>query len=120
MVPTIEGAQFGSITVGGESFDHDIVIRLDGNVKKRKKKLSKQRYGTSHMVSVEEAENIYDEGAERLIIGAGQYGALKLSDEARAFFQEKGCTIEVRPTPEALTAWNEAEGQTIAMFHVTC
>jgi hypothetical protein len=33
----IDGAQFGSITVDGETYDHDIVIRLSGTVKKRKK-----------------------------------------------------------------------------------
>jgi hypothetical protein len=37
MKPHIEGTNFGSITVDGETFDHDIVIRLGGAVKKRKK-----------------------------------------------------------------------------------
>ena len=74
MKPRIDGTTFGSITVDGETFDHDIVIRLSGKVKKRKKKLSKERYGTSHTVSVEEAEHIYDDGAERVIVGTGQHG----------------------------------------------
>lgn len=33
-----------------------MLIRLDGKVKKRKKKLSKAVYGTSHLVSLEEAK----------------------------------------------------------------
>ena len=37
MKPTIDGTKFGSITVDGDTFDHDIVIRLGGKVKKRKK-----------------------------------------------------------------------------------
>ena len=94
MKPVINGTKFGSITVDGETYDHDIVIRLSGKVKKRKKKLSKERYGTSHTVSMEEAEHIYDDGAEQVVVGTGQHGLLKLSDEA--------------------------EGKTIAMFHVTC
>ena len=48
MKPAIQKTKFGSITVGGEVYEHDIVIRLSGKVKKRKKKLSKQKYGTSH------------------------------------------------------------------------
>jgi hypothetical protein len=56
MKPTLDGTEFGSITVDGETFDHDIVIRLSGNVKKRMNRLSKQQYGTSHTVSLAEAE----------------------------------------------------------------
>jgi len=37
--PQIQGTEFGSITVDEEELDHDIVIRLSGKVKKRKKKL---------------------------------------------------------------------------------
>jgi hypothetical protein len=120
MEPEIQNTQFGSITVGGELYDHDIVIRLDGKVKKRKKKLSKQQYGSSHTVSLEEAEDMFDEGAERLIIGMGQYGALKLSDEALDYFRNKGCSVTLLPTPEAVRAWNEVKDKAIGMFHVTC
>src|SRR2546423_1428688 len=52
MKPRIDGTSFGSITVGGTVFEHDIIIRPDGAVKKRKKKLSKAIYGTSHMISL--------------------------------------------------------------------
>lgn len=72
MKPNIDGSKFGSITLEGETFDHDIMIRLGGKVKKRKKKLSKQQYGTSHTVSLAEAEHIYDDGAEQVIVGTGK------------------------------------------------
>ena len=98
MQPHIDGTQFGSITVDGETLDHDIVIRLGGAVKKRKKKLSKRQYGTSHTVSLDEAKDIFDDGAERVIIGSGQHGVLKLSDEAEGFFEKKGCSVDLHPT----------------------
>ena len=120
MQPHIQDTEFGSITVDEDVFDHDIVIRLSGKVKKRKKKLSKKQDGDSHTVSLAEAEHIFDDGAERLIIGSGQYGNVKLSDEAERYFKEKGCSVELHPTPEAIQVWNEAEGKTIGMFHVTC
>ncbi len=44
MKPTIDGAKFGSITIEGEKIEHDIVIRLNGDVEKRKKKLSISRH----------------------------------------------------------------------------
>ena len=120
MKPRIDRVQFGSITADGETFDHDVVIRLSGKVKRRKKKLSKQHYGTSHTVSLDEAKQIYDDGAEKLIIGNGQQGLLKLSEEAESFFEHKGCAVTLLPTPEAVEIWNQAEGKVIAMFHVTC
>ena len=53
-------------TLAGEILDHDIVIRLNGKIKKRKKKLSKQQYGTSHTVSLAEAENTLAAARQRL------------------------------------------------------
>jgi hypothetical protein len=93
---------------------------LSGEVKKRKKKLSKAKYGTSHIVSLEEAENIFETGAKLLIIGSGQSGCLRLSEAAAGFLNQQGCLVQLMPTPEALTAWNAAQGAVIAMFHVTC
>ena len=68
--------QFGSITLEGVVYDHDVLVRPDSTVKRRKKKLSKAVYGTSHTISLAEAKYVYGqgEGAERLIIGAGSTG----------------------------------------------
>lgn len=120
MRPSIDGTEFGSITIAGERYEHDIVIRLSGKVKKRKKKLSKAKYGTSHKVSLAEAEDIFDAGAKQLILGAGQSGRVELSDEAEAYFRKHGCSVQLLPTPQAIRAWNAAKGAVIGMFHVTC
>lgn len=120
MKPHIDHTEFGSITIAGECIEHDVVLRLDGSVEKRKKKLSKERYGTSHIVSLAEARDIYDEGAERLIVGAGQEGNVELSEEAAGYFAQKACKVKRYPTPEAVAKWNEAKGKVIGMFHVTC
>lgn len=120
MKPRIDKTKFGSITINGGTYDYDIIIRLSGAVKKRKKKLSKAIFGTSHILSLPEAEHVYDEGAQCLIIGTGQTGLVKISDEAGAFFASKGCKVELFPTPDALNSWNEAEGAVIGLFHITC
>src|SRR5437879_9151534 len=91
--PKIESTEFGSITIAGRVYRHDVVIRLAGKVEKRKKGLSKQVYSTSHFISLEEARQVYQEGAERLIVGSGQSGMVKLSDEATEFFKRKGCAV---------------------------
>ena len=120
MKPRIDHTRFGSITIEGTVFEHDIIVRLNGQVEKRKKKLSKAVYGTSHIVSLDEARYIYEDGAERLVIGAGQQGLVKLSSEAAEYLQQVKCQVELLPTPEAIQAWNQAEGAVIGLFHVTC
>jgi len=74
----------------------------------------------SHIISLEEAEHVYQEGAERLIVGSGQSGMVKLSDEAVQYFRRKGCKVELMPTPAAIRAWNDAKGAVIGLFHITC
>lgn len=120
MKPKIDKTKFGSITIKGKKYEYDLVIRLDGKVEKRKKKLSKKIFGTSHTISLAEAEYVFEEGAELLIIGAGQDGMVKLSDEAADFFEKQRCAVELLPTPKAIQRWNEAKGSTIGLFHVTC
>lgn len=120
MEPKIDRTMFGSVTVDGQTYDRDIIIRLGGNIKKRKKKLSKAIYGTSHTISLDEAKHVYQKGAERLVVGAGQYGMVELSEEAAAYFEQQGCQVDLLPMKEALEAWNEAEGAVIGLFHVTC
>lgn len=120
MKPQIERTMFGSITIEGERFERDVIIRLSGKVKKRKKKLSKAVYGTSHVLSLEEAQHVYQKGAQLLILGTGQFGLVELSEEADAFFKDQGCQVDLLPMKAAIQAWNEAEGAVIGLFHVTC
>lgn len=120
MKPKIDSTTFGSITVGGKMFEYDVLIRLDGEVKKRKKKLSKAVYGTSHVISLDEARHIYQDGAERLIVGTGQSGLVELSEEAADYFRCHECPVKLLPTPAAIEAWNNVEGAVIGLFHVTC
>lgn len=120
MKPKVDGSRFGSITIDGDCIDHDVLIRLSGEVTRRHKKLSKAVYGTSHIVSLAEAEDIYEKGAGRLIVGAGQNGMVTLSAEAAAYFANKGVAVDLAPTPEAIARWNKSHGAVVGLFHVTC
>jgi hypothetical protein len=122
MKPRIDGTQFGSITLGGTVYDHDVVVCSDATVKRRKKKLSKAVYGTSHTISLAEAKYVYrqGEGAKTLFIGGGQYGRVELSPEAAEYLVGKRCAVVLLPTPEVVASWNEAKGKVIGLFHVTC
>jgi hypothetical protein len=120
MKPAMGDTGFGYISIEGSKIEHDIVVRLSGKIKKRKKKLSKSVYGTSHIVSLEEAKSIYQKGAERLIIGSGQEGMVRLSEEAVEYFKKKKCRVILQPTPKAIKYWDKAKGAVIGLFHVTC
>jgi len=116
----IDKTAFGSITVDGITYEHDIVITAEGKVKKRKKKLSKAIYGTSHIISIDEAKSVYEKGVKRLIIGTGQYDNVRLSEEAEAYFEKKGCRVRMEATPKAIKRFNKEEKTKIGLFHVTC
>ena len=120
MKPKMEATTFGSITIDGRKIKNDVVVRLDGSVKKRRKKLSKRIYGTSHTISLDEVKYVYEKGAELLIIGTGQYDLVRLSEEAQAYLQKHNCRTELAATPNAIRLWNKVQGKVIGLFHVTC
>jgi hypothetical protein len=120
MRPRIDWTRFGSVTIDGEVYEHDVLIRLGGALEKRKKKLSKAIYGTSHIISLAEARHVYQQGAELLLIGTGQSGTVTLSEEAAAYFTRHRCQVQLLPTPEVIPVWNQAEGPVIGLVHVTC
>jgi hypothetical protein len=116
----LDGTGFGWLEIEGRRHEHDVLIRLDGAVEKRKKKLSKRVYGTSHTVSLDEAKHIYEDGATTLIVGSGQYDRVRLSEEAADYFRRRDVEVQLLPTPEAIVAWNDAPQKSIGLFHVTC
>jgi hypothetical protein len=120
MKPTLSGTGFGWIDVEEERISHDILIRLDGEVAKRKKKLSKEIYGTSHKISLAEAEYIYEDGAAGVLIGGGHFGRVRLSSEAKEFFENKNLPVSIQTTPAAVKAWNKSVEKLIGLFHITC
>jgi hypothetical protein len=116
----IDGTKFGSITIDGNSYDHDVVIRLSGQVKKRKKRLSKEQYGTSHIISKAEAKAVFEKGCDEIVIGAGQEGNVHLSPEAKDYFEKKRCHVVLQPTPAAIRSFNQSRAHKIGLMHVTC
>lgn len=112
----IDSTRFGQITIDGTAYDHDVVILSDGTVKKRKKTLSKKIYGSSHTVSLEEIESFFEKGVTTLVVGTGQQGILKLSDEAESYLKEHGVEIQSAPTPR----FNQTPDPKNGLFHITC
>ncbi|WP_298377374.1 MTH938/NDUFAF3 family protein [uncultured Bradyrhizobium sp.] len=116
----IDSTTFGTITIDGKTYEHDVVVRLSGEVVKRKKKLSKKLYGSSHVLSEDEARFLFEKGCDQVVIGSGQYGNMHLSPEAEAYFERNGCKVLLKPTPEAIRKFNRSRARRIGLFHVTC
>ena len=116
----IDSTIFGAITIDGRTYEHDVVVRLSGEVVKRKKKLSKRLYGTSHVLSEDEAKFLFEKGCDQVVIGSGQMDNVRLSPEAEAYFEKKGCEVLLEPTPEAIRTFNRSRARRIGLFHVTC
>jgi len=77
-------------------------------------------FGTSHVISIDEAKHVYEKGVGKLIVGTGQYGQVELSEEAGEYFEKKKCEVKPAPTPKAIEVWNSIKGNVIGLFHVTC
>jgi hypothetical protein len=121
MKPHINESMFGSITIENTKYHYDIFIDLDGKIKKRKKKLSKKKHGTSHIISLDEIRYVHEEGTKLLILGTGQYSRARLSEEAAEYLKSQKCQVKLLSTEIAIETWNATRpSKTIALFHVTC
>lgn len=118
--PAVQAGEFGKVLVGGKVYDYDIVIRADGQVKKRKKKLSRQVHGQAHTLSAAELEYACAGGTPQLIIGAGYHAVVTLGKDARRFLDERGIKLELHPNPQAAEVYNRTVGRKALLFHVTC
>src|SRR2546430_16530228 len=96
----IERTTFGTITIDGKTYEHDVIIRLSGEVGKRKKKLSKKYYGTSHVLSMDEAKFIFERGCEQLILGSARSAMCTYRWKLRFISRKKAARFYCSPPPK--------------------
>lgn len=109
---------FGSIQIDGNFYQNDVVIDC-GEVRKRKKKASKQfreQFGHTPL-SIE--ENIPWK-CSQLVVGTGAHGNLPLMQELGKKAERKGIRLLMLPTAEAIEVLNRNPKDTNAILHVTC
>jgi hypothetical protein len=113
-----EAFSFGSIRIDGVTYEHDVVLDR-GEVRKRKKKQSKQfRHQFGHTPLSLEEEIPWN--CRRLVIGTGDSGTMPVMKEVRREAQRRGVELEVLPTKQAIEKLKEALPETNAVLHVTC
>ena len=119
----IEEYRFGSITIDGQTYNHDVEVRWTGEV------LGWQRE-ESHVIDIEDIERAMEENPETIIIGTGESGIAKVTENIQDFLKEKGVELIIDKTEQAVKTFNiikeeseEEEGiqaKVIGLFHLTC
>ena len=112
-----EAFSFGSIRIDGVTYEHDVVIDR-GQVRKRKKKVSKQFRGDFGHTPLSVEEQIpWD--CRCLVIGTGTV-ALPVMDEVKREAERRQVELSVLPTNKAIQELKQRPRDTNAILHVTC
>ncbi|MBI2626349.1 MAG: hypothetical protein HYW69_02015 [Candidatus Nealsonbacteria bacterium] len=119
----IEDYQFGSVTIDGEVYTHDVEVFWTDDVFDWWRK-------ESHIIDVEDIIEAVEQKPESIVIGTGQSGMAKVTEEAKKFITARGIKLFIDPTEQAVKTFNirkeesqEEEGRpekVIGLFHLTC
>jgi hypothetical protein len=112
-----ETFSFGSIRIDGITYEHDVVIDR-GEVRKRKKKASKEFRGSFGHTPLSIQEKIPWK-CQRLIVGTGT-GALPIMKEVKREAKRRHIELITLPTAKAIEALKANSRKTNAILHVTC
>lgn len=110
----VERTSFGSITINGRIYTHDVWVLAEGEIKKRDR---------DHEFTIDELFELLEGKPEVIVIGTGQAGCVSVEDGVVEEAQKQGIELEIAETPEAITRYNLAvkTGKRVAAaFHVTC
>ena len=110
----IDGTSFGSITVDGKHYSHDVWIFADGSIRRRDR---------NHEFTLNELDLLLEGKPELVVVGTGQAGCVRIDEDAVREASRQGIKIVGEPTPGALKLYNEAvktKRRVVGAFHVTC
>jgi hypothetical protein len=119
----IEEYKFGSITIDGKIYNHDVEVRWTGEV-------LKWRREEGHVFNVEDVKRAVEQNPDTIILGTGTYGVCKVTEQCQNYIKERGIELIIDKTEEAVKTFNiileeskEEEGKqrkVIGLFHLTC
>ncbi|TMB92312.1 MAG: hypothetical protein E6J45_03095 [Chloroflexi bacterium] len=109
---------FGTVTIDGVRYEHDVVVDR-GAVRKRSKKPSKEfqdRYGHTPL----SAREAIPWRCRTLVVGTGAAGSLPVMDEVVREAARRSVELVTMPTAEAVELLSREPAETNAILHVTC
>ncbi len=109
----INSSAYGSISIDGETYNHDVYVLPSGKVEERE-------YG--HTFTKEQIEHLIKEDPDVVIVGKGTSGMASLSSDARDLLEEKGIELIEADTPDVKDKFNEfaKTKKVAAIIHITC
>lgn len=119
----IEEYHFGSITINGKIYNHDVEVRWTGETLKWWR-------GESHVIDVVDVKRAVEQNPDTIIIGTGEAGIAEVTEEVQKFISEKGIKLIIDKTEEAVKTFNiileeskrekGKQEKVIGLFHLTC
>jgi len=105
----IEEYHFGSITIDGKTYDHDIEVRWTPRQKfgeGQAVEVLKWWRKESHVIDVEDVKRAIKQNPDTIIIGTGESGAAKVTDEAKNEIKSRGIELIIDQTEQATKTFN--------------
>jgi len=123
---------FGSIIIDDKKYNQDVEVRWISEHPQEDEKdevLDWERQD-SHNIDIKDVERAVEQGPNSIVIGAGESGMAKVTEDAKEFIESKGIKLIIDITGEAVKTFNiieedslEEEGEqnkVIGLFHLTC
>ena len=120
MAYNIEDYRFGKMVVNGKTYTDDLIIfpdHIDASWWREK----------GHKLKVKDLTSVLEAHPDKLIIGRGANGVMKVKDKVIQELREKGIQVTAEKTGKAVTVFNEESrkaeesGATVVgAFHLTC
>ena len=95
----IQEYRFWVIIINGKTYNHDVEVRWTDEVLDWWRK-------ESHLIDIEDVERTIRENPETIVIGTGEMGIAKVTQEAQEFIKEKGIELIIDKTEEAIKTFN--------------
>ena len=130
----IEKYHFGSITIDGKTYTHDVEVRWTGAARGEPSPSGLEVLPwwrtESHIIGVEDVERAIGESPDTIIIGTGLSGVARVTEDAQREIKLKGIELIIDVTGEATKTFNIIQGESkeeegrqnkvIGLFHLTC
>jgi hypothetical protein len=113
--PTIDSYHFGTITVDGKRYMHDLIIYPD-------RVGDKWWREEGHSLSPTDVWEVLQSLPEVLVIGQGSVGRMDVPDETLERLRQAGIEVIAEPTGRACETYNQLRDKrrVVAALHLTC
>lgn len=110
----IKSYSFGKIVISNEEYNSDLIIfpdKVQTNWWRKK----------GHLLQKEDLKSVINYNPQKLIIGTGKYGRMKVPQSLIRFFKNMEIDIEVYKTNKAVDLFNKSKSEDIVCaLHLSC